>query len=109
MNRRAATGERADPFPELTAAMQPALDKLDALESHFADQEQAAVDGGNLTAGAAYGRLQLSAAVERIGIDRELAEHRRVAALEERRAWSKRPPSDEPGIGAPPAEDVEVH
>lgn len=114
LNRLDANGERVDPFPELTAALSPSISEAEHLADEFAAVEQQAREGGAWTAAAAYGRLRLAAKSQAWTKRELLAEWRRIAALEERRKWSRQDPREAPGIGAPaqPASDAakgEVH
>lgn len=88
LNRRDASGEPVDPFPELTAAFAPQIADLATFEAHCAAREEACADAP--TAAVAYARLRLSAKALRFERIEKLAEHQRVARLEERRAWSAR-------------------
>lgn len=121
LNLRDATGDQVDPFPELTAALGPQIAENRLMAERYrlvgdtfcnGDAERGITP--NPTAAAAMYRLEAQR-VDRAHLRIELlAEHRRVAALAERKSWSRSDPAERPGIvpdkPAPtPSDEGEVH
>ena len=121
LNQLDDNGDRVDPFPELTAALGPQIaenrlmaERYRAIGDTFCNGD---ADRGLVpspTAAAAMYRLEAQR-VDRAHLRIELlAEHRRVAALAERKSWSRSDPAERPGIvpdkPAPaPSDEGEVH
>lgn len=114
LNLRDEDGEKVDPFPELTAALSPLIAENRQMAERYrgiAEEFAGRADGDakvppNATAAAAMYRLEAAQIREAHDKMITLADWRRIAALEERRRWSARPPADAPGVGA---KEAEVH
>ena len=115
LNLRDEDGQKVDPFPELTAALGPLIAENRQMAGRYRAIAESFASGSstgesaippNATAAAAMYRLEAMQVREAHDKMITLADWRRVAALEERKRWSARPPANTPG---PDAKAAEVH